>query len=120
MRNKLRHYLLKGNDMEPSKLPNWPAAMRRELAAAYVGLSPSSFDRAVKEGVLPKPVIVYGSTKVWLQNELLQCLEQKQQPENEGWGNVGQVKISSKKTKPQRHVPLVLGAAWPPNPPAPR
>jgi predicted DNA-binding transcriptional regulator AlpA len=29
--------------------------LRREEAAAYVGISPSKFDRAVAEGVMPQP-----------------------------------------------------------------
>lgn len=46
----------------PANLP--PRGLSREEAAAYVGISPSLFDRLVKEGVLPKPVHL-GGRIVW-------------------------------------------------------
>jgi len=30
--------------------------LRREQAAAYVGVSPSSFDKMVREGAMPEPI----------------------------------------------------------------
>lgn len=37
-------------------LPDWPALLGAELAAAYCGMSRRSFDELVKAGTLPKPV----------------------------------------------------------------
>jgi predicted DNA-binding transcriptional regulator AlpA len=37
-----------------------PRGLSREEAAAYVGVSPTLFDRAVAEGKVPKPFRLYG------------------------------------------------------------
>jgi predicted DNA-binding transcriptional regulator AlpA len=42
----------------PHSLP--PRGLSREQAAAYVGVSPTLFDRGVKDGILPKPFRLYG------------------------------------------------------------
>lgn len=55
---------------EGGAIPGWPLLLRRELAAAYLGLSPSLFDAAVKEGVLPRPVPLVGTVKAWHRAEL--------------------------------------------------
>lgn len=39
--------------------------LRRVEAAAYVGLSPTSFDRAVEDGVMPGPKRVYRTIRGW-------------------------------------------------------
>ena len=48
--------------------PARPAAprrgLRREDAALYVGVSPSLFDRAVKDGQMPRPVKLFGAV-IW-------------------------------------------------------
>ena len=41
-----------------------PIALRREAAAAYVGLSAGHFDKTVDEGVMPQPIDLSG-VKVW-------------------------------------------------------
>ena len=46
----------------PPNLP--PRGLSREEAGAYVGVSASLFDRLVKDGIMPKPVHVYGR-RVW-------------------------------------------------------
>lgn len=46
----------------PSNIP--PRGLAREQAAAYVGLSPNSFDLAVAEGRLPQP-IRFNRRAVW-------------------------------------------------------
>lgn len=38
--------------------------LHREEAAAYVGVSPNTFDRMVADGLMPKPRPVYGR-RVW-------------------------------------------------------
>src|SRR3954468_9658161 len=40
--------------LNPSELPYWPLHLSRELAAAYVGVSPNLFDQEVKAGKWPK------------------------------------------------------------------
>jgi predicted DNA-binding transcriptional regulator AlpA len=41
-----------------------PRGLRREMAARYVGLSPTKFDDLVKDGRMPKPKRVDGCV-VW-------------------------------------------------------
>ncbi len=49
-----------------------PAALNREMAAEYVGLSPNSFDEAVACGKMPKPRTYEPEIRrlVWLRSEL--------------------------------------------------
>lgn len=47
----------------------WPALMRRDMAAAYLDLSQSSFDAKVKEGALPAPVAHMSPTR-WRRSDL--------------------------------------------------
>jgi predicted DNA-binding transcriptional regulator AlpA len=51
-------------------LPGWPLFLRREVAAAFVGLSPAKFDEAVKDGLLPRAVPLVGSVKAWHRADL--------------------------------------------------
>ena len=39
-----------------SHLPYWPRLLSREHAAAYVGVSPTTFDTEVRNGVWPQPI----------------------------------------------------------------
>ena len=55
-------------------LPFPPYGMGRETAAAYVDLSPATFDKLVKEGKMPAPVRV-GVRKIWLRDELEAALK---------------------------------------------
>lgn len=55
---------------EATATPGWPLLLRRELAAAYVGMSPSTFDKAVKEGLLPRPVATVYSLVQWHRGDL--------------------------------------------------
>lgn len=45
------------------------AAMRRGAAAAHLGISPSHFDKLVREKIMPEPRIA-GSVKLWIREEL--------------------------------------------------
>ncbi len=45
-------------------LPDWPRRLSREQAAAYVGLSPTTFDIDVAAGRLPQP-LQRGRRKLW-------------------------------------------------------
>lgn len=45
-------------------LPDWPRLMGRELAAAYLDISPSTFDMRVATKQMPPP-IRYGRRVLW-------------------------------------------------------
>ncbi len=47
-----------------------PAALERDLAAAYAGLSVSTFEKEVREDRAPKPRQVAGRRVCWLRAEL--------------------------------------------------
>jgi predicted DNA-binding transcriptional regulator AlpA len=49
---------------EIDKLPHWPRGLSRTLAASCVGVSPTTFDRMIKDGLMPRPKAVYGR-RVW-------------------------------------------------------
>jgi prophage regulatory protein len=51
-------------------MPGWPLLLRREMAAAFLGLSPATFDNGVKGGELPRPVPVVGAIKAWHRGDL--------------------------------------------------
>ena len=62
--------------------------LRRGEAATYVGLSPSMFDKMVKEGRLPKPTR-FGGASVWDMRLLDQAFDEPQGSANENenpWG----------------------------------
>lgn len=46
-----------------------PRLLRRERAAAYLDMSPGSFDKLVKDGVLPAPKRLH-SFRVWDRSDL--------------------------------------------------
>ena len=41
-----------------------PRGLSRVLAAAYIGVSPATFDRLIADKLMPKPIRIYGR-KVW-------------------------------------------------------
>jgi predicted DNA-binding transcriptional regulator AlpA len=41
-----------------------PRGLSRVEAAAYVGVSPTTFDRMISDGLMPRPIRIYGRT-VW-------------------------------------------------------
>jgi len=47
----------------PPTLP--PRLVTREVAAAYVCVSPNTFDEMVGRGIMPKPRILVGKRKAW-------------------------------------------------------
>lgn len=59
-------------DVLPSSCP--PAGLRREEAAAYVGVSPSKFDDWVKRGLMPKPK-TQDAVVIWVRRALDLALE---------------------------------------------
>jgi predicted DNA-binding transcriptional regulator AlpA len=46
------------------KLPHWPRGLSRTLAASYVGVSPTTFDKMIRDGLMPRPKRVYGRV-IW-------------------------------------------------------
>ena len=53
-------------DSERNVLPagTLPRGLSRVQAAAYVGVSPTTFDRMIKDGLMPRPLRIYGRI-VW-------------------------------------------------------
>lgn len=56
-----------------TELPHWPAAMRRQKAAAYCDLSVPEFEREVAAGRLPSPVQL-GRHEHWSKAQLDKAL----------------------------------------------
>lgn len=53
--------------------PDWPGAMKRRTAAAYLDLAEAAFEREVAVGALPPPILLGGKPhwrKVALDNAL--------------------------------------------------
>lgn len=53
-----------------------PRGLRREQAAHYVGISPTSFDALVDEGKMPRPTTVKDRITLWDRRALDQSLDQ--------------------------------------------
>ena len=51
-------------------LPGWPLLLRRELAAQYLGMSPTTFDAERKAGRAPKPVRMTPGLEAWHRGDL--------------------------------------------------
>lgn len=52
------------NEPANDNFPDWPRGLSRPLAAAYVGVSESTFDKMVRERLMPKPKLIF-SRLVW-------------------------------------------------------
>jgi predicted DNA-binding transcriptional regulator AlpA len=52
----------------PPTLP--PRLIGREAAAAYVNVSPGTFDEMVKTGKMPQPKLLWGTRRAWDVREL--------------------------------------------------
>ena len=59
----------------PDRLPGWPIRMKVDLAAAYVGMSRSSFEKAIQSGEMPAGAKLTGGT-YWLRADLERAVEQ--------------------------------------------
>ncbi|WP_316190546.1 hypothetical protein [Bradyrhizobium sp. SZCCHNS2096] len=59
-------------DVLPISLP--PRGLSREQAAAYIGVSPSTFDKLVTEGAMPSPKRLRGRL-VWDRKRLDACFD---------------------------------------------
>lgn len=58
-------------------LPGWPLGLVLELAAAYVGLSETTFQAEVKAGRAPAAVWLTDGRKVWHRHQLDRWLDDK-------------------------------------------
>jgi hypothetical protein len=60
------HYIGQGMVKQCSLPPNLaPRLINRTVAAAYVSVSPVTFDSMVAAGIMPKPKLLTGSRKAW-------------------------------------------------------
>lgn len=64
-------------------LPIVPRILRRELAALYVGIAPSTWDVEVKEGRAPRAVQVTAGVKGWDRHDLDLWIEGRKQEQPE-------------------------------------
>lgn len=53
-----------------SYLPDWPALMSLDVAAAYCGMSPDSFEACVERNRFPGPVPLPIRRKLWARQSL--------------------------------------------------
>lgn len=65
-----------------STLPGWPRVLRRELAAAYCGISASTLDAAVSVGRIPRPFAIAGNVRGWLRDDLDRWLDEQRDAAN--------------------------------------
>lgn len=54
----------------------WPRGMRDDVAAAYVGLSRSTFLREVQAGAAPEPCNITNGRRIWLRDQLDDWLDE--------------------------------------------
>ena len=57
--------------------PFLPRILRRELAALYMGVSPSTWDAMCKAGDAPPPVVITNGVKGWDRHDLDQWIEDR-------------------------------------------
>lgn len=68
-----------------------PRLLRRDAAAAYFGVSGGTWDKMVKEGIVPKPALRYGVRVVlWDRVDLDQSIDNLKgtASECEGWNDL--------------------------------
>lgn len=59
---------------------DWPRGLRREQAAKYVGVSPSTFDTLVADGLMPQPKRLRGCV-IWDRKDLDAALDNLDPPD---------------------------------------
>jgi len=74
-------------DILPRSLP--PLGLRREVAAAYIDVSPTKFDQMVADGRMPKPKLI-DTRRVWSRIEVEQAFARlpggaEDEPEEDEW-----------------------------------
>lgn len=63
--------------MAGGDLPGWPRGLSAELAAAYVGLSPTTIRSLEAAGDFPSPTWLTAGRRVWLRESLDAWLDRK-------------------------------------------
>jgi predicted DNA-binding transcriptional regulator AlpA len=58
-------------------LPGWPRGLSVEMAAAYVGLSPTTIQAERRAGRFPPPIHLTVGRLVWLRDDLDRWLDEK-------------------------------------------
>jgi predicted DNA-binding transcriptional regulator AlpA len=81
----------KTDSAERSVLPAgvMPRGLSRVRAAAYVGVSPTTFDRMVRDKLMPQPIRIYGRI-VWDIRKLDEAFAafDKSEPSDNPWQNI--------------------------------
>lgn len=62
--------------MKPHMLPSWPRLLSVNLAAAYVGVSETQFEKEVGQGVYPRP-LRSGVRKLWDRHQIDAAVDQR-------------------------------------------
>lgn len=88
-----------------------PAALEREQAAAYTGLSVSTFEKEVREARAPKPRQVAGRRVAWLRAELDVWLHSRPVSDQLPPENTGAKKPRASKATGQQGSPNAQPAA---------
>ena len=67
-----------------------PRLISREAAAAYVNVSPTTFDEMVKDGTMPKPRRLSGRRKAWDVRALDAAIDDLpvEDNDNDSWDNI--------------------------------
>jgi predicted DNA-binding transcriptional regulator AlpA len=67
-----------------------PRLISREAAAAYVNVSPTTFDAMVKDGTMPKPRRLSGRRKAWDVRALDAAVDNlpAEDNDNNSWDNI--------------------------------
>jgi prophage regulatory protein len=58
------------------QLPCWPRGLCEPLAAAYCGISETSFRTEVREGRAPRPIRITRGRQIWDRSHLDQWIDQ--------------------------------------------
>jgi hypothetical protein len=68
--------------LKPSELPGWPRWLSEDLAAAYVGVSQTTFRHEIAAGVWPKPRRAgrHGGRNVWDRHSLDRASDELSNP----------------------------------------
>ena len=66
-----------------------PRGLSRVQAAEYVGVSPATFDRMIRDGLMPAPIRIYGRV-VWDIRKLDEAFAalDKSEPSDNPWQNI--------------------------------
>jgi predicted DNA-binding transcriptional regulator AlpA len=83
---RLRH------DPLPASLP--PRGLRREAAAAYIGVSPATFDTMVDDGRMPSPKAI-NARRVWDRHKLDEAFDELTEAEREKSGATARATANS-------------------------